>query len=70
MILHEMSGLIFTENKCLLQKFAWHFYGKLWLLVKSELASVTQLDVHLTGDQEVVGLTSAGTQTFFHGDLS
>ena len=28
-------------------------------------ASVTQLDAHLTGDQEVVGLTPAGSANFF-----
>ena len=31
-------------------------------------ASVTQLDVHPTGDQEVAGSTPAGTATFFRGD--
>ena len=30
---------------------------------------MTQLDAHLTGDQEVVGLTPAGSATFFRGDL-
>ena len=32
-------------------------------------ASVAQLDVRLTGDQEIVGLTPAGSATFFRGDL-
>ena len=32
-------------------------------------ASVAQLDAHLTGDQEVVGLIPAWSATFFHGDL-
>ena len=27
------------------------------------------LDAHLTGDQEVVGLTPTRSATFFHGDL-
>ena len=31
-------------------------------------ASVAQLDARQTGDQEVVGLTPAGSATFFHGD--
>ena len=31
-------------------------------------ASLAQLDVHLTGDQEVTGLTPAGLATFFCGD--
>ena len=31
-------------------------------------ASVAQLDVHLTGGQDFVGLTPAGLATFFHGD--
>ena len=31
-------------------------------------ASVAQLDVHPTGDLEVVGLTPAGSATFFCGD--
>ena len=31
-------------------------------------ALVAQLDGHLTGDQEVVGLTLSGSATFFHGD--
>ena len=30
---------------------------------------VAELDTHLTGDQEVAGLTPAGLATFFHGDL-
>ena len=30
------------------------------------LASVAQLDVHLTGDQEVAGSTPTGPATFFH----
>ena len=34
-----------------------------------ELASVAQLDEHLTGDQEVVGSTPSGSATFFGGDL-
>ena len=34
-----------------------------------ELASVGLLDVHLTGNQEVVGSTPAGSVTFFRGDL-
>ena len=33
------------------------------------LASVAQLDAHLTADQEVAGLTLAGLATFFHEDL-
>ena len=32
-------------------------------------ASVAQLDVHLTGGQEVVGSTPAGLATFFCRDL-
>ena len=32
-------------------------------------ASVAQLDAHPTGDQEVAGLTPAGSATFFCGDL-
>ena len=32
-------------------------------------ASVAQLDACSTGDQEVVGSTSAGLATFFPGDL-
>ena len=32
--------------------------------------SMAQRDAHPTGDQEVVGLTPAGSATFFHGDLS
>ena len=32
-------------------------------------ASVAQLDARLTGDQEVVSLTSDGSATFFCGDL-
>ena len=31
-------------------------------------ASVAQLDVHPTGDQEVAGLTPAQSATFFPGD--
>ena len=31
-------------------------------------ASVTQLDVHATGDQELTGSTSAWSATFFHGN--
>ena len=30
--------------------------------------SVAQLDARLTGDQEVAGLTPAGSATFFPGD--
>ena len=30
---------------------------------------MAQLDVHPTGDQEVVGSTPAGAATFFSGDL-
>ena len=33
-------------------------------------ASEALLDVCLTGDQEVAGLTPAGSATFFRGDLS
>ena len=33
------------------------------------LVTVAQLDVCPTGDQEVAGLTHAGTATFFRGDL-
>ena len=33
-------------------------------------ASVAQLDPRSTGDQEVVGLTPAGSATFFRGDWS
>ena len=29
---------------------------------------MTQLDAHLTGDQEVAGLTHARSATVFHGD--
>ena len=29
---------------------------------------VAQLDVGLTDDQEVAGLTPSGSATFFHGD--
>ena len=32
-------------------------------------ASVAQLDVRLTGDQEVADSTPAGSATFFRGDL-
>ena len=32
-------------------------------------ASVAQLDVRPTGDQEVTGSTPAGSATFFRGDL-
>ena len=31
---------------------------------------MAQLDAHLTGDQEVVGLNPVGSATFFHGNLS
>ena len=30
---------------------------------------MAQLDAHPTGDQEVANSTSAGSTTFFHGDL-
>ena len=33
------------------------------------LASVAQLDMHPTGDQEVAGSTPAGSETVFLGDL-
>ena len=33
------------------------------------LASVAQLDARPTGDQEVAGLTHAGSATVFRGDL-
>ena len=33
------------------------------------LVLVAQLDVHLTGDQEVAGSTLAGSATFFRRDL-
>ena len=33
-----------------------------------ELASVAQLDVGLTGDQEVASSTPARSATFFYGD--
>ena len=33
------------------------------------LVTVAQLDACLTGHQEVAGLTTAGTATFFRGDL-
>ena len=33
-----------------------------------EPASLAQKDTHLTGDQEVAGLTPAGLAKFFHGD--
>ena len=33
------------------------------------LASVAQLDVRPTGDQEVAGSTPTGSATFFRGDL-
>ena len=39
-------------------------------LFYSKLASVAQLDALPTGDQEVAGLTHAGSATFFHGDLT
>ena len=32
------------------------------------LALMAQLDAHLTGDQEVAGLTCIGLATFFRGD--
>ena len=45
------------------------FYDKLTKIVKNLLlASVAQLDVHPTGDQEVAGSTPAGLDTFFRGD--
>ena len=31
--------------------------------------AVAKLDAHLTGDQEVAGLTPAGSATFFCGDI-
>ena len=34
------------------------------------LASVTQLDVCLPGDQEIGGSTPDGLETFYHGDIS
>ena len=37
--------------------------------MKSQLPLVAQLDVGLTGDQEVAGSTPAGSATFFHGYL-
>ena len=33
------------------------------------LASVAQLDAHLTGDQQVAGLTPILSATFFRGDF-
>ena len=33
-------------------------------------ASVAQLDAQLTGNQELVGSTPAGSATFFRGDLA
>ena len=34
------------------------------------MKTVAQLDARLTGDQEVAGLTPAGTATFFRGDVT
>ena len=41
-----------------------------WLMTGALLASVAKLDVHSTGDQEVSGLTLAGSAIFFLGDWS
>ena len=39
------------------------------VLASNFKAVVAQLDAPPTGDQEVAGLTPAGSATFFHGDL-
>ena len=37
-------------------------------VIIKNLAQVVQLDVRLTGDQEVAGSTPAGSAAFFRGD--
>ena len=44
----------------------WHQKQVFWSI---SLALVAQLDAHATGDQEVAGLTPAGSAIFFCGDL-
>ena len=45
--------------------FFFFFFLMLFLILPASLA---QLDAHPSGDQEVVGLTPAGSATFFRRD--
>ena len=43
-------------------------FVSIYILIKSTPASVAQLDVCPTGEQEVAGSTLTGSAIFFHGD--
>ena len=56
----DLGSVEFYNRDCKLENIL--------MLLKDFMALVAQLDLGLTGDQEVAGLTLAGSATFFRGD--